>query len=166
MPVGLLKDILRDMPRGVSLLGLDVGAKTLGLAVADPGLTMATPLKTIKRTRFMNDIQELAGVIGDYEIGGYIIGLPLNMDGSEGPRCQSVRDFALELAKYPQIVGDNPWIALWDERFSTETVENLVSDSVDISKRRAKETGLTDMLAASHILQTALDFIAMRSGGY
>jgi putative holliday junction resolvase len=159
MPVGLLKDIMYEMPRGVRLLGMDVGAKTIGLAVCDPDHSIATPLKTISRTKFTKDVEELAQAIEGYEIGGLVIGLPLNMDGSEGRRCQSVRDFALELAKYPAIVGINPWIALWDERLSTETVEDFVDKSVNSGRRRAKARGITDKLAARHILQTALDFL-------
>lgn len=161
MTVGLLKEIIAQIPKDVPLLGMDVGSKTIGLALSDPGHKLATPLTTIRRTKFTADIQELAKIIAEYEIGGYVIGLPLNTDGSEGPRCQSVRDFALELGKYPQILGTDPWIALWDERFSTETVEEFVDKTVEKRKNRvnAKSSGLIDKLAAQHILQGALDFI-------
>lgn len=157
--IGLLKDIAPQRPRNVRLMGIDVGSKTLGLALSDPDLTVATPLKTIERTKFTQDIKKLAEIVRDYEVGGFIIGLPLNMDGTEGPRCQSVRDFAAELTRYPEIVGKTPWIALQDERLSTAAVEDFVDNSVNINKRKAKETGLIDKLAAQSILEGALDFI-------
>ena len=159
MTIGLLKDIITSVPPNVRLLGMDVGTKTIGLAMSDPAHNIATPLKTISRTKLSKDAIELAKIVKDYEIGGFIIGLPLNTDGSEGPRCQSVRDFAAELAKYPEVVGKSPWIAFWDERFSTASVEDFVDNSLDIKKRKAKETGLIDKLAAQSILQGALDFI-------
>jgi putative Holliday junction resolvase len=159
MAIGLLKDIVGDLPKNTRLLGMDVGAKTIGLAMSDHEFKVATPLKTINRTKFMKDMEEIATIVRDYEVGGFVIGLPLNMDGSEGPRCQSVRDFALELVRYPQVVGDKPWLALWDERLSTETVYNFVDNSVDISRSQAKNRGIIDKLAAQHILQGALAFI-------
>lgn len=159
MSVKRLEEIIAQVP-AKRLLGIDVGAKTLGLSVCDPEHSIATPLRTIRRIKFTRDILELQNVIVDYEIGGFVIGLPLNVDGTEGPRAQSVRDFALEMLNHPDIFGDDPWIALWDERFSTETVEGFVDKNTDISKRKAKSKGITDALAAQHILQTALDFMA------
>jgi putative Holliday junction resolvase len=159
MPVDLLKNIADQHPAGTALLGLDVGSKTLGLALASPGMGIATPLRTIRRTKFMQDVEVLKGVIAEYEIGGFIVGLPVNMDSSEGPRAQSVRDFALELKK---ALGGDPWIALWDERLSTVSVENFVDEFVGkkSTRRNAKASGLIDRLAAQVILQGALDFIA------
>ncbi|MGB4056866.1 MAG: Holliday junction resolvase RuvX [Alphaproteobacteria bacterium] len=159
MTIGLLKDIARKAPKGKSLLGIDVGKKTLGLAVCDENHRIATPLRTIKRTKLTKDVDVLADIVQDYEICGFVLGLPFNMDGSEGPRCQSVRDFALELAKYPQVVGTKPWIALWDERLSTVSVEYFVDKSVGIKRSQAKDRGITDKLAAQLILQGALDFM-------
>lgn len=158
MAIGLLKDIKSRMPKNVRLLGMDVGKKTIGLAVSDPEHKVATPLKTIQRTKFTKDMAEIAQVIRDYEIGGFVIGYPLNMDGSEGPRCQSVRNFAEEMEKY---LGGKPWIALWDERLSTDAVEEFVDNFVDIKKSKAKERGITDKLAAQYILQEALVRIAI-----
>lgn len=155
MTIGLLKDIAENRPRNVRLLGMDIGKKTIGLAVCDPAQSLATPLQTLKRTKFTKDLIRLQDIVKDYEIGGFVLGLPLNMDNSEGPRCQAVRDFALELVRYPDVVGENPWVALHDERFSTVSADNLVDGSV--SKRKAKEKGITDMLAAQVILQSALD---------
>lgn len=161
MPTGLLLEILGERPENVRLLGMDLGTKTIGLSVSDAGQGIATPLKTIQRTKFTRDIEELQQVITDFEIGGYVLGLPLNMDGSEGPRCDAVRSFAAELTNYPQIVGTNPWIALWDERLSTVSVEDFLVESVDMSRTKRKQ--VVDKLAAQVILQGALDFI--QAGG-
>ena len=136
---------------------MDLGTKTIGLSVSDPAQTIATPLKTIQRTKFSRDIEELGNVIKDFDIGGYVLGLPLNMDGTEGPRCDASRSFADELTNYPQIAGTNPWIALWDERLSTVSVEDFLVESVDMSRTKRKQ--VVDKLAAQVILQGALDFI-------
>ncbi len=157
-----LENIVNLCPQGVRLLGLDVGKKTIGLAVADSASGLATPLFTVRRTKFSRDIKELEKVIRDYEIGGYVVGYPLNMDGSEGPKCQSMRDFSHELEA--QLSADlkpkkGLWIALYDERLSTASVENFVDETVDISRRKAKAKGITDKLAAQVILQSALDYM-------
>ncbi len=157
MPTGLLVEILGERPENTRLLGMDLGTKTIGLSVSDPAQTIATPLKTIQRTKFSRDIEELGSVIKDFDIGGYVLGLPLNMDGTEGPRCDASRSFADELTNYPQIVGTNPWIALWDERLSTVSVEDFLVESVDMSRTKRKQ--VIDKLAAQVILQGALDFI-------
>ncbi|MEM7650785.1 MAG: Holliday junction resolvase RuvX [Pseudomonadota bacterium] len=159
MSIGLLKDLAKDCPKDVALLGLDVGKKTIGLALSDPSQSVATPLKTIKRTKFTADMESLKAVIDEFEIGGFVIGYPVNMDGSEGPRAQSIRDFAIEMEK---ALGGEPWIALWDERLSTVSVEEFVDKNIDKRKTKAeaKTSGLIDKLAAQVILQGALDFIA------
>lgn len=184
MPVGLLKDIIAVCPRKIPLLGLDVGKKTIGLALSDPDQSIATPLQTLKRTKFTADAEVLTTLIREYEVGGLVIGLPVNMDGSEGRRAQSVRDFAAELYRQlPSILSsfgltegsigpaiksqgdtlsyEDPFIALWDERLSTETVEAFVDRHVKKRKKRvnAKSSGLIDKLAAQLILQGALDFM-------
>lgn len=153
MPIGLLQEIKTRIPRNTSLLGMDIGTKTIGLSICNPDHTLATPLSTIKRTKFTKDILKLDTVIKTYEIGGYIVGLPLNTDGTEGPRCQSVRDFIHELIKYPDIVGRDPWIAFWDERYSTLAAK----ESVIFNTKNAKKSGLLDKLAAQTILQSALE---------
>jgi putative Holliday junction resolvase len=160
--INRLEKIVNSCPQGVRLLGMDVGKKTIGLAVADCASGLATPIKTVMRTKFSRDIKELEDVIRDYEIGGFIIGYPLNMDGSEGARCQSIRDFSHEFER--QISAalqpvEELWIALYDERLSTASVESFVDETVDYSRRKAKEKGLTDKLAAQVILQSALDFM-------
>jgi putative Holliday junction resolvase len=162
MPIGILQDIAHDYKVGNRLLGLDMGSKTIGLAVTDSRLSVATPLQTIQRRKFTKDILILKTVMEDYEIGGLIIGYPLNMDGSAGPRCESIRHFAEELAKYPDIVGENPWMAFWDERLSTVSVEDFLIESVDMSRTKRKQ--VVDKLAAQHILQGAMDYL--KSSGF
>lgn len=158
MPLDLLKTIADTAPREGAFLGLDVGTKTIGLALAGAGMGIATPLHTLARTKFTKDMDALKKVIAEYEIAGFIIGYPVNMDGSEGPRAQSVRDFAIEFHKS---LGGDPWVALWDERLSTVSVEDFVDEMVEKKKtrRNAKASGLIDKLAAQVILQGALDFL-------
>ncbi len=157
----LLEKICDACPADTALMGMDVGKKTIGVALSDSAQSIAFPICTVKRTKFSRDIKELEKIIHEYNIGGYVIGLPLNMDNSEGRACQSIRDFGLEFAS--QLSDDlkrgEPWIALWDERLSTACVNSFVDETVDISRRRAKERGIVDKLAAQHILQGALDFM-------
>jgi putative holliday junction resolvase len=138
--------------RNQRLLGLDLGEKTVGLALSDPGLSVASPITTIRRTKFTADAKELLRIVAERQVGGLVIGLPLNMDGSEGPRCQSVRQFAVNLTK----LQDLPTL-FWDERLSTVAVErNMVA--ADMS--RAKRAKVIDQAAAAFILQGVLDAVA------
>lgn len=155
--IGLLEKIGASAPANVRLLGLDLGTKTIGLAVSDGAQSIATALRTVERTRFARDMQELEKTVRDYEIGGYVLGWPLNMDGSAGPRCDAVRSFADEMSKQGWISGPVPWIALWDERLSTASVEDFLTGEADMSRARRKQ--VVDKLAAQHILQGALDFM-------
>ncbi len=159
----LLENIASDCPCGVALMGLDVGKKTIGVAICDSAHNIAFPITTIKRTKFSKDLKALEAIIGEYEIGGYVIGYPLHMDGGQGRACQSIRDFGLEfiaqLSDEFKFKG-NIWVALWDERLSTASVENFVDETVGISRRKAKAKGIVDKLAAQHILQGALDYMA------
>lgn len=159
MTVDLLKNIAHRAPRDRALLGLDVGKKTIGVALGYLEQGIATPITTIRRTKFTHDIEQLQIIMKDHDVGGLVIGLPVNMDGSEGPRAQSIRDFALELAKHTNIVGADPWIALWDERLSTVSVEEIVDKSVEKRKTKieSKSSGLIDKLAAQIILQGAMN---------
>ncbi len=161
MPLGYLKDIVDQCPSNIALLGLDVGKKTIGLALSNPDQSVATPLQTIRRKKFSRDMELLGDVIKDYNVRGFIIGLPVNMDGSEGPRAQSIKDFAAEMALRTQIVGEDAFIGFWDERLSTVSVESFVDEFVDKRKTKAqsKSSGLIDKLAAHVILQGALDYI-------
>lgn len=159
MTSGRLESIAGQCPHPARLLGLDIGTKTIGLALSDSLQSIATPLRTIARTKFTKDIEEIRPIIRDYEIGGYVLGFPLNMDGSEGPRCQAVRHFADEMKNHPGIFGVDPWIAFWDERLSTAAVEDFLIGTADLS--RAKRKQVVDKLAAQLILQGALDFMQM-----
>ncbi len=131
------------------LLGLDVGSKTIGLALSNGALSVATPLSTIRRTKLAPDTQALLDIIEENAVGALIVGLPVNMDGSEGPRCQSVRQF---VANIEEPVGLP--IALWDERLSTAAVTRQLIDA-DVSRKRRSR--VVDKLAAAYILQGALD---------
>ena len=133
------------------ILGLDVGSKTVGLALSDPALGLATPLSTIRRTKLAADTRALLDVIGEFQVGALVVGLPINMDGSEGPRCQSVRQFVTNIEQ----AVDLP-IALWDERLSTAAVTRELIEA-DVSRKRRGQ--VVDKLAASFILQGALDRI-------
>ena len=133
---------------GGKLAGLDVGSKTVGLAICDAGWHFAGPAETIRRTKFTQDLSALGEFISREKIVGLVIGLPLNMDGSDSPRTQSVRAFARNLS--PLHVP----MLLWDERWSTQAVERAMI-SADVS--RAKRAEKVDALAAAHILQGAID---------
>ncbi|AWK87246.1 Holliday junction resolvase RuvX [Azospirillum thermophilum] len=153
-----LPELAARLGRGQRLLGLDVGTKTVGLAVADPGLVVASPIGTLKRTKFTQDAQELKKVIRDYTVGGLVLGLPLNMDGSEGPRAESVRAFAKNLMERPDLLGWDAEIAFWDERLSTSAVERFMIGEADMTRKRRDE--VVDKMAAAYILQGALDMLA------
>jgi putative Holliday junction resolvase len=140
---------------GKRLLGLDLGEKTIGVAVSDPALTVASPIDTVRRTKFTEDVKQLAKMIQGREVGGIVIGLPINMDGTQGPRCQSVRHFAENLVKRADLLGLEPEIAFWDERMSTVAVQRLLIDEADMT--RGKRAQSVDKMAAAYILQGALD---------
>ena len=133
------------------LLGLDLGSKTIGLALSDPAFMVASPIDTIRRTKFGKDAAELDRLIADRGVGGLVLGLPINMDGSEGPRCQSTRQFATNLIQR----GMEQPIVFWDERLSTAAVERVLIDEADMSRR--KRADVVDKMAAAYILQGALD---------
>ena len=155
MPAFAIDAFAAQLPPRARLLGFDVGSKTIGLAVSDSGLTVASPIETIARTKFTEDAKAIARIVETYTIGGFVLGLPVNMDGSEGPRCQSVRQFAANLlAKI-----DLP-LAFWDERLSTAAVERMLVDEMDVS--RARRRAVVDKAAAAYILQGALE--ALRTG--
>jgi len=143
-------DFVKAVPGG-RLAGLDVGTKTIGLAVCDAGWSFAGPSETIRRTKFTNDLKQLEAVVRTQDVKGLVVGLPLNMDGSDSPRTQSVRAFARNLAPL-----ELP-ILLWDERWSTQAVERAMIDA-DVS--RSKRAEKVDALAAAHILQGAIDVLA------
>ncbi len=138
------------LPSHTRLLGLDVGDKTIGLALSDALRTIATPYDTIRRSKFTKDAATLAAIIAEQKVGGLVIGYPVNMDGSEGPRCQSTRTFVSNLEKTITLP-----MLLWDERMSTMAVQRMMTDEADMSRARRAE--LVDKLAASYMLQGLLD---------
>lgn len=151
MAICVLEDLHQAMAPGSRLLGLDLGSKTIGLAISDPGLSVASPIDTIRRTKFTKDAEALEHTVEERNVGGLIIGLPINMDGTEGPRCQSTRQFATNMI---QRGFDRP-IAFWDERLSTAVVQRLLINEADMSRRRRAK--VVDQMAAAYILQGALD---------
>jgi putative Holliday junction resolvase len=137
------------LPRMRGLIGLDLGSKTIGVAISDSLLSVASPHETIQRKKFGVDAARLLEITAERQLGGIILGLPLNMDGSEGPRCQSTRAFARNLMR----LTDLP-IGFWDERLSTVAAEKALLEADASRKRRA---GVIDNIAASYILQGVLD---------
>jgi len=150
MAVVDLLDLPGALPRGAPVAGLDLGEKTIGVAVSDGGLMIASPLELIRRTKFTADAEALLKLMAGRGAAGIVIGLPINMDGTEGPRCQSVRAFARNLIR----LRDFP-IAFWDERLSSAAVNRMLIDEADTSRARRAE--LVDKAAAAWILQGALD---------
>ena len=144
-----LNEISQHLRRDQRLLGLDLGTKTIGLALSDVSRTIATPLETLARKKFTQDAEALLKIVGKYDVGGLVLGLPVSMDGTEGPRCQSTRSFAANLLK----IRDIP-IAFWDERLSTAAVTRTL---LEADASRARRAELVDKLAAAYILQGALD---------
>lgn len=151
------EDLPAALAAGSRLMGFDLGSKTIGIAVSDRTLAVASPVETIKRTKFAKDAERIEALIAELGVGGLVVGLPVNMDGSEGPRCQSARAFANNLLKR----RDMP-LAFWDERLSTAAVERMMTDEADLSRRRRGE--LVDKLAAAWILQGLLDALRARRG--
>src|SRR5437660_7433138 len=141
------------VPRG-ALIGLDLGSKTIGVAASDPDRRLATGVETIVRKNFTADAARLLAIAGERSATGFVLGLPMNMDGSEGPRAQSTRAFARNLARLTELP-----IALWDERLSTAAVERALIAADASRARRAK---VIDQHAAVFILQGALDRLARR----
>jgi len=135
-----------------ALMGLDLGTKTIGVAVSDTFRSISTPLETVRRKKFTTDAERLMELIAERNIAGIVLGLPFNMDGSEGPRCQSTRAFARNLAR----LTDVP-ITFWDERLSTVAAERALLEA-DTSRKRRSE--VIDHVAAGYILQGLLDRLA------
>jgi len=146
-----IADLVAALAPGRAVAALDLGTRTIGVAVSDRRLSVASPLRTLRRGRFADDAAELLRIAAERELGGFLLGLPRNMDGSEGPRCQSVRAFARNLAR----LTDLP-IGFWDERLSTVAAERALLEA-DTSRRRRAE--VIDHVAAGLILQGALDRI-------
>jgi putative holliday junction resolvase len=137
------------LARHARLMGLDLGAKTIGLALSDVERTIASPLETIQRVKFTKDVQAMLGLAAKHGVGGLVLGLPLNMDGTEGPRAQSTRSFARNLAPLTPFP-----IAFVDERMSTLAVTRTL---LEADASRARRAELVDKMAAAYLLQGALD---------
>ncbi|MFC3180002.1 Holliday junction resolvase RuvX [Cypionkella sinensis] len=150
-----ISEFLAALPPGRAICGLDLGDKTIGIAVSDLRRSVATPIHTVRRVKFTTDAAELLAVLTERNVAGIILGLPLNMDGSPGPRVQSTQAFARNLVK----LTDLP-ITFWDERLSTVAAERALLEG-DTSRKRRRE--VIDQIAASYILQGVLDRLGYMS---
>ena len=148
-PLVGIEDLPKLLAPEARLLGLDLGTKTIGMALSDVTRSVATPYHTLRRTKFTGDAKAIAAAIAENGVGALVIGLPINLDGSEGPRAQSTRAFARNLAPLIEVP-----ILLWDERLSTAAVERHLIEAGASRKRRAE---VIDRMAAAYILQGALD---------
>ena len=144
-----LQSALENLPQTARLMGLDLGTKTIGIATSDLTRQIATPITTIARTKFTQDTTELLAIAKKVNVGVLVLGLPINMDGTEGPRAQATRAFARNLARLTALP-----IVFWDERLSTAAVERML---IDADASRATRDRVVDKLAAAWILQSALD---------
>jgi putative holliday junction resolvase len=156
MPLRNPADLFQSLPAKASLMGLDLGTRTIGVAVSNPERTLASPRETIQRTKLKNDLPRLLALIDAEQSAALVLGLPLNMDGSEGPRCQATRQFATDLLKARDID-----IVLWDERLSTVAVTRTLLEA-DMSRARRGE--VVDKMAAAYILQGFIDWLAAHRG--
>jgi putative Holliday junction resolvase len=145
-------DFREALPEGGRLLGLDVGTRTIGTAFCDQQWTIATAAALVVRTKFARDLEKLKAMIAAQNVAGIVVGLPLNMDGSDSPRTQSVRAFAGNIGTL------GPPILLWDERWSTQAVTRTL---IDADASRARRAELVDKMAAAYILQGAIDALTM-----
>ena len=145
-----LADFPAALPRGAPVVGLDLGEKTIGVAVSDASLMIASPLQLIRKTQFTKDAEALFKLMATRDAAGLVIGLPVNMDGTEGPRCQSVRAFARNILRLRELP-----IAFWDERLSSAAINRVLITEADLT--RARRADLVDKMAAAYILQGALD---------
>lgn len=151
MSIVLLDEFVARLTPATRLLGLDVGTKTIGVACGSVMGRFASPLTVINRTKIAKDAATLAGHMADYECAGLVVGWPLNVDGTEGPRCQATRDVMLEIMKHIPPVP----VTFYDERFSTKKSEDFLIKSVDMSRKRRGE--IVDKMAAQVILQDFMD---------
>lgn len=152
-----LAELAPLLPQRGPLIGLDLGTKTIGVASSDPDRRLAAGVETIQRTNFSKDAQRLLALAAERKAVGFVLGLPLNMDGSEGPRAQSTRAFARNLARLTTLP-----IGLWDERLSTAAVER---ELIAADASRNKRAAIIDQHAAAYILQGALDRLGAGGAG-
>ena len=147
-----LAEAIAGLPPHAPLIGLDLGSKTIGVAISDITRRIASPVETVARKKFTQDAERLLAIAADRKAGLFLLGLPLNMDGSEGPRAQSTRAFARNLGKLTPLP-----IVFWDERLSTAAVERML---IGADTSRARRSEVVDKLAAAYILQSALDSLS------
>lgn len=150
MPVFDLSELSAACPPNTPWLGLDLGENTIGVAASDAGRIIASPLELIRKTKFSQDAEQLFKIMDGRKVSALVIGLPLNMDGTEGPRAQSCRAFARNLERFRPVN-----VAFQDERLSTTAVERFLIDELDLTRKR--RAGVVDRTAAAWILQGALD---------
>ncbi|MFC0632308.1 Holliday junction resolvase RuvX [Brevundimonas balnearis] len=150
MPVIDLQDLAAHTPPNTPWFGLDLGETTIGVAASDATRMIASPLQTIRKTKFTPDAERLFAMMDERRASALVIGLPVNMDGSEGPRAQSARAFARNLERLRPVI-----CAFWDERLSTAGVERFLIEELDLTRKR--RAGVVDRTAAAWILQGALD---------
>lgn len=151
MTIRNIEDLKHILPKQGRVIGLDLGSKTIGVAISDLGRLIASPYKTITRKKFRKDCKNIASIIEHQQIAGVILGYPINMDGTYGPRAQSTRQFAVNLIDELGIT-----LSLWDERLSTVAVTRTMIEA-DLSRARQKQ--VVDKMAAAFILQGALDYL-------
>jgi len=147
--------LLKRVKKGHALLGLDVGSKTIGVAISDPFFSLASPLVTLHRKKMLQDIAALAELAANRAIGGFVIGLPLHMDGSEGDMAGKIRHFAQQMLEHHAHFAKPPEISFYDERLTTQAMQRFLIEEVDMNRKRRSE--VIDKLAAARILQSALD---------
>ena len=150
MPVFNLRDLRAALARDQRLIGLDPGSRTIGVALSDVGLSLASPYGSIRRGKLRDTAAEIVAIARKEGAGGLVVGLPLSMDGSVGPAAQAARDWALALAEATQLP-----VALWDERLSSAAVNRFLIGEADLSRR--KRAAAVDRMAAAWMLQAALD---------
>jgi len=150
MPLLSMQELRAGLARGQRLIGIDPGSRTIGLALSDVGVTLASPYGTLKRSKLRDNAVEIVGIARREEAGGLVVGLPLSMDGSVGPVAQAARDWALALSEATGLP-----VALWDERLSTAQANRFLIGEADLSRR--KRATVVDRMAAALMLQSAID---------
>ncbi len=150
MPLFNLTDLRARLRRGQRLIGLDPGTKTIGVALSDVGLMLASPYGALKRGKLRDNAAEIVAIARREDAGGLVVGLPLSMDGTIGPAAQAARDWALALSDATALP-----VGLWDERLSSSAVNRFLIGEADLSRR--KRAGVVDRAAAAYMLQAALD---------
>lgn len=157
MAVRNVAEIKGILAPGERLMGLDLGSRTIGMAVSDPGLAVASPIGTLRRGKFADDARALAAAARERAVRVFVVGYPLDMDGTVGPAAQSAEAFARNLCARADLFGREPEAVLWDERMSTMAVNRFLIGEADMTRKRRGE--VVDRMAAAYILQGALDAI-------